>query len=226
MANSITVDSIDITVVRKKIKNMYLRVLAPDGCVQITAPKAVSVKTIRAFALSRLAWIEKQKQLVVEPEQNFLTGESVFLWGVRYTLELCQSDGPEGVFLSGDKAILNTRGDSTREKREKLLNEWYRAQLKSAVPAVLERCERTVGVKAAECRIKNMRTRWGSCNTGHKRVWLSLQLALKPPACLAYVMTHELVHLKEKSHNAHFKRLMDEYFPDWRQVDKFLNRQA
>lgn len=224
MANKITVDGIEITVVKKRIKNMYLRVYAPNGRVQVTAPKAVSDETIRAFILSKLAWIEKQRQFAVEPEQNYLTGESVWLWGKRYTLKLCQSDGPEGVYLSGGEVIMNTHGDRT--KREKLLNEWYRSQLKDAIPAVLERCERVAGVKAAECRIKNMRTRWGSCNTGHKRVWLSLQLALKPPACLAYVITHELVHLKEKSHNAHFKRLMDEYYPDWRQVNKFLNLQA
>jgi len=56
-----------------------------------------------------------------------------------------------------------------------------------------------------------------------KRVWLNLQLAKKPPECLEYVVIHELVHLKERSHNKRFVALMDQYLPDWRACKEKLN---
>jgi hypothetical protein len=53
---------------------------------------------------------------------------------------------------------------------------------------------------------------------------LSAELAKKPPACLEYVVVHEMVHLLEASHNRRFVRLMDQYMPDWRLHRRELNR--
>jgi predicted metal-dependent hydrolase len=72
-------------------------------------------------------------------------------------------------------------------------------------------------VKVAEWGVKQMKTRWGSCNTGARRIWLNLELVKKPAHCLEYVIVHELVHLLERSHNARFKTYMSTYLPEWRQ---------
>jgi predicted metal-dependent hydrolase len=45
-----------------------------------------------------------------------------------------------------------------------------------------------------------MKTKWGSCNPSDRRVWLNLELIKKAPASLEYVLVHELVHLRERSH--------------------------
>jgi predicted metal-dependent hydrolase len=53
---------------------------------------------------------------------------------------------------------------------------------------------------------------------------LNTELARKPPACLEYVVVHELVHLLEASHNHRFQSLMDGFLPNWRQIMKMLNQ--
>ena len=58
-----------------------------------------------------------------------------------------------------------------------------------------------------------MRTKWGTCNIDRKRIWINLQLAKKTPECLAYVVTHELVHLLERNHNEQFQKYMGAFFP-------------
>ena len=68
-----------------------------------------------------------------------------------------------------------------------------------------------------------MKTRWGSCNTVKKRIWLNIQLAACPRECLEYVVTHELVHLLVPGHGRDFWKYMDEFFPDWKRVRKELN---
>jgi predicted metal-dependent hydrolase len=69
-----------------------------------------------------------------------------------------------------------------------------------------------------------MRTRWGTCNTRAKRIWLNLELAKKPTECLEYIIIHELVHLLERSHNKIFTKYMNEFIPKWKFYKDELNR--
>ena len=225
----IMVGGIDIQVTKKKIKNMYIRVLPPEGAVLITAPENTSDDALRMFAVSRIAWIKKQKQNFVDQarqtQRQYISGESYYVWGRRYRLEVVYSSVRNDVYIFRSKLILQVRKESTDKQREAILNEWYRDQLKMAIPSVVEKCERIVGVHAAEWHVKNMRTKWGSCIAEHKRIWLNLQLAKKSPDCLEYVIIHELVHLLERNHSDRFREYMDKYCPMWRTVKDSLNSQ-
>lgn len=68
-----------------------------------------------------------------------------------------------------------------------------------------------------------MTTRWGTCNTNTRKIWLNLQLAKKPIECLEYVILHELVHLKVRNHGQEFIEILDKYMPTWRDIRKELN---
>jgi len=69
-----------------------------------------------------------------------------------------------------------------------------------------------------------MKTRWGSCNIEQRRIWLNLELAKKPPEFLEYILVHELLHLHERNHNERFKRLLEQFLPNWRTSQKTLNQ--
>src|SRR5437762_10594684 len=45
----------------------------------------------------------------------------------------------------------------------------------------------TLGVEAADWRIRKMKTRWGACNVEARRIWLNLELVKKPAPCLEYL---------------------------------------
>lgn len=68
-----------------------------------------------------------------------------------------------------------------------------------------------------------MKTKWGSCNPKTRRIWLNLELIKKPPACLEYVLVHELTHLLIAKHDDKFLRLMDRHLPTWRRRRAELN---
>ena len=227
--NELKIGDISITVNKKDIKNMYIRVLPPEGKVQITAPRSAGDDTIRMFAVSRISWIKKQREnfeaQARQTKRQYVTGESYYVWGRRYRLDVQYSNIRNEVSLKGERLILQVRSESTPEQREHVLNDWYREQFKRRLPEVIQKCEQVVGVQASEWRIKNMRTKWGTCNIERKRIWLNLQLAKKTPECLTYVATHELVHLLERNHNDQFQKYMDAYFPDWRVVRATLNQQ-
>lgn len=225
----IILSGITISVTKKSIKNMYIRVMPPDGRVQITVPSTASDDSVRRFAISRISWIKKQKMCFEEQsrqtKRQYITGESYYLWGRRYRLDIQYSNSRNRVYIYGGKLILQVRKESTTTQRESVLNEWYREQMKQAVPEVLRKCENIVGVQAKEWYVKNMRTKWGTCNIEKKRIWLNLQLAKKTPECLEYVIIHELVHLLERNHNERFCEYMNRFCPNWREIKDNLNQQ-
>ena len=98
-----------------------------------------------------------------------------------------------------------------------------RQQMKALLPPLFEKWEAIIGVKASEWGVKAMKTRWGSCNTVKKRIWMNIHLMHKPRICLEYVLVHELVHLLEPSHNQRFYALMTEFMPEWKAHQQLLN---
>ncbi len=111
------------------------------------------------------------------------------------------------------------------EQREQALQQWYRQELKTLIPPILEKWQPYISVQAAVWGVKKMKTKWGSCNTDERRIWINLELIKKPIQCLEYIVVHELVHLLEKHHNARFKAHMDHFMPHWRLHREELSRE-
>lgn len=225
----ITVSGIAVEVVRKDIKNLHLGVYPPNGRVRVAAPLVVSDEAVRLAVIDKLAWIRRQKARFVEQrrqsEREMVNGESHYYMGRRYRLRVHEQDGPARVAVRGIASLdLFVRPGSTPEQREAVLLRWYREQLKTMIPPLLEKWQSALGVQVAGWGVKKMKTKWGSCNVDARRIWLNLELAKKPPQCLEYIVVHELVHLLERRHDDRFTRLMDSFMPQWRQYRDMLNK--
>ena len=155
--NELQIGNINIAVTKKSIKNMYIRVLPPDGKVLITVPQTAGDDAIRMFAVSRISWIKKQREnfeaQARQTKRQYVTGERYYVWGRRYRLDVQYSNVRNGVFLTGGHLVLQVRPESTPEQREHVLNDWYRAQLKSKLPEVVQKCERVeMCIRDSDCR--------------------------------------------------------------------------
>lgn len=178
----LTVDGIPITVVKKKMKNMYLRIKKEDGSVLISAPHQVSDGRIREFAEGKMDWIREHREIY--KKQN--------------------ADRMEKPVLS--EAELLDKKRLLFEKAAELVLKW----------------EPVMQVKVSGISIKQMKTRWGSCNVKTHHINLNLALSDKKPECLEYVVVHEMCHILEASHNRVFWEYMTRFFPDWKRVKKEL----
>ena len=226
---TLEVGSIKAVVIRKAIKNLHLSVLPPNGKVRVSAPLRMNDDSIRTLLATRLSWIKKQQKKFDGQERQtkreYVSGESHYLWGKKYKLEVNYDNQRSSVSLNGkDKMILNLRPKSDRNKREKVMADWYRNELRNVASASVERWTNTMGVKLNSWGIKKMKTRWGTCNQKAGRIWLNLELAKKPEHCLDFIIVHELTHFLEKTHNDIFKAHMDKFFPRWRQAKEELNQ--
>jgi predicted metal-dependent hydrolase len=224
----IELGNITIDVEQKDIKNIHLSVYPPDGKVKIAAPTRMDLDTIRVFAINKLQWIKKQQEIFRNQEREtpreYLSKESHYFQGKRYLLKIIEQDIKPKVVLTHSKIELYLRPDTSTEKRKEIIEKWYREEMKKTIPKMIEKWEKIIGVKTNEFGIKKMRTKWGTCNTEAKRIWINLELAKKPLECLEYIIVHELVHLLERSHNDTFKNYMNEFMPKWRFYRDELNR--
>lgn len=224
----IFLDDIPVEIVRKKVKNINLRVYPSKRRVKISAPWHVRTESVLEFANSKQHWIQKhldsyRKSLHREPPK-FVSGETHLYRGEHFQLHVDEHDAPPEVALLKNEGILRmtVRTGSERNKRASVLKEWYRARLKEQIPELIEKWEAPMRVSVREFGVKQMKTRWGSCNIRDRRIWLNLELAKKSPFCLESVVVHEMVHLLERKHNKRFYLLMDQFLPDWRKIDKEL----
>lgn len=225
----IVVSGIPVQVVRKSIKNLHLSVCPPDGHVRIAVPLHMSDDSVRLAVITRLSWIKKQQaSFQAQPRQSereMITGESHYVFGKRYRLEVIERQGRHEVALKHDTLQLFVNPGTSTQNRALLLNEWYRKQLKARIPELLTYWQTVIGKQVSDWGIKRMKTKWGSCNIEQCRVWLNLELAKKPIECLEYVLVHELVHLLERHHNDRFKAYIDKFLPQWQQYRDILKRE-
>jgi predicted metal-dependent hydrolase len=218
---------IAVDVVLKDIKNIHLSVHPPGGKVRIAAPLRMDLDTIRVFAITKLAWVKNQQKKLREQEREtpreYLDRESHYVWGKRYLLKLVEKEAAPSVELKHNKMILQLRPAARHEKKQEVLDAWYREQLKAALPALIARWEMVIGVKIEKIFVQKMKTKWGSCSPVTGNLRLNTDLAKKPLQCLEYIVVHELTHLLERHHNDRFTTLMDSYMPQWRQCREMLN---
>lgn len=224
----IIVSGLPVLIVRKAIKNLHLGVYPPDGRVRVAAPLRVSDDAVRLAVISKLGWIKRQRaRFEAQPRQSkreMIRGESHFFLGKRYRLIVIHREGAPKALLRSRAIKLYVPAQMNAAKREQVLQRWYREQLKELIPQMIEKWEAIIGIKVAAWGVKKMKTKWGSCNSEARRIWLNLELAKKPIQCLEYVVVHEIVHLLQRKHNDQFTSLMNRYMPQWRLHRDELNR--
>ena len=133
--------------------------------------------------------------------------------------------GPPKVVIRNKSYLdLYVRPGSDLAQRQRVMTAWYRRQLKRQIPLLLAKWQPIIGVEANEWGVKQMKTKWGTCNIRARRIWLNLELAKKPTHCLEYIIVHELVHLLERLHNVRFRAFMDRFMPQWRSYRDELNQ--
>lgn len=227
----------EVAVTRKRVKNLNLRVRG-DGSIVASVPARTSDARIQAFFDSHAAWIARnvaRKQALegIESNASEHVPEAFPLWGeLRPAHKLLPArqraharNANSGILGEG-AAHGNAIGIESRAAYERLLAARYREEVARALPAVAERLEAQMGVHAERWQIRSMKTRWGSCTPRTRAIRINSKLAAYPPACLEFVVAHELCHLIEPSHNARFHALLDCYCPSNRTLARLLKQPA
>lgn len=228
MPATLELGGLAVEVIRKDIKNLHLNVHPPSGRVRISAPRRMSADTIRMFAISKLGWIRQQQGKLRAQEREtpreYLDRESHHVWGRRYLLRVVEEEAAPSVRIQGGRLVLRVRPGADAEGREAVLSAWYRQLVRVAAAPLLEAWAAKLGVEMSGFVVRQMKTRWGTCNAEARTIRLNTELAKKPRACLEYIVVHELIHLRDPTHGPTFRAMMDGATPGWRGTREMLNR--
>jgi predicted metal-dependent hydrolase len=222
----LTVAGLRVDVIYKDIKNLHISVYPPMGRVRVAAPHRLDEETIRLAVIQRLPWIKKQRQQLQDAdrqtERRMVSGETHYVWGERYRLDSSRV-GRSGVKLVGKTLWLTAPASADGEAKKAILDRWYRRELKAALPALIAKWEPIIGEQVDRVVVRRMKTKWGTCQTAARAIWINPELVKKNPRCLEYRVVHEMTHLIERTHNELFTALMDKHMPDWRSRRDELN---
>lgn len=227
MKDTIQIGGLAIHVTRKNIKNIHLSVHPPTGRVTLSAPKATRLDVARAYAISKLTWIRRQRESLRhqarESPRSMVELESHYLWGRRHLLSVKYRDAKPEVVIDHRRITIFSRPSSDTEKRRRILHDWHKSLLHEAVPPIIRRWEEKLGVRVDAYFLQRMKTKWGGCNYRKRRIRLNTELVKKPKDLLEYVIVHEMAHMLEPTHSERFVALLNKHYPSWREARNELN---
>lgn len=206
--------AVPVELERKSVRNFNLRIRR-DGTICASIPRRASMAAARRFLDDHAAWIERHLARQRERQESRRSlraahGDALPLWGEL--VPLAQA------LPSIDPA------SCPKEELDQAIEALYRRETRRALPSCIGRAEAALGVHALTWQVRRMSSRWGSCTPARKSIRISLGLAAYPPACLAMVVAHELVHLIEPGHGARFHALLDGACPRNRELSGLLRR--
>src|SRR5690554_2630357 len=227
MIETIELGDLSIEVTRKAIRNVHLSVHPPTGRVTLVAPTGTRLEVARAYAISRLGWIRDQQQKLHaqarETPRQYIERESHYVWGRRYLLHVIEKEARPGVTLDHRRLTLTIRPGTNTEKRAVIIHRWHKRLMHEAVPPLVQKWQKNLGVTVSGYYLQRMKTKWGSCNHQAGNIRLNTELVKKPKDLLEYIIVHEMAHLLEPTHNERFIALLDKHLPSWREARQELN---
>ena len=227
--STITLDEVPVTieVQRKRIRNMYLYI-KPGARVVISAPLRFTDADILAFARSKTMWLARQMHTMrnkKEPApQQYVTGETIRIWGTPHHI-IFRPDKSRSFTVGEDSVILSMPADTDQAAREQYVKAQLKLRLKRAIAVRLPVWEKQMGLYHRSFTVRDMKSRWGSCNIGTANITFALELIRLDPICLDYIIVHELAHLRHGRHNKAFWKLVGTYLPEWKTIRKSLEGQ-
>ncbi|MGI4886187.1 MAG: M48 family metallopeptidase [Janthinobacterium lividum] len=136
---------------------------------------------MRRLVIGRLSWIHEQQAKFAGQERQtpreYVAGETHYFQGRGYRLEIQEiTTGANRIELRGNAFLtLHVRPGSDVAARARVVQGWYREQLKEQIPLLATKWQAKIGVQAREWQVKLMKTKWGTCNAEAGRIWLNLE---------------------------------------------------
>ena len=214
---SITIRN-NIQIIKKDVKNIILKV-KPTCEVILTAPLLTTDEHIEYILKKRENWISKKIAFYQEydkpQKKEYVSGENVKYLGKNYRLKIIQSED-ESIKLQRGYIQIFIKDTDNFEKKKKLLNEWYLLKSQNYFKKIIAKYSKLLNVEIQNIRIRQMKTRWGSCNSHKSYINLNSELIKKPSYAIEYVIFHELTHLIYPNHSKEFYNYLTTYMPDWK----------
>lgn len=208
---------------RKPVKNLNLRVRM-DCTVYVSASPRVPLKTVDRFVVSKGSFIRSAQKRFREMARSaprprrYVSGEAFCLLGRVVQLKVEKGE-KDTIFSDGACLRLCVKNPDDFDKKERMVKRYLDEQCYAIFGEIISETYplfETYGVAMPTLRIRDMKTRWGSCLVNKGIITLNKRLLEAPRGCIAYVVTHEFCHFIHPDHSKRFYALLATLMPDWK----------
>lgn len=197
---------------RSKRKTLAIQI-TKDASVLVKAPMRLSKRYIDTFVNEKKDWIETHLTVMqnrCQEREHFTINDGTRIWylGREYPVKT----GAETSRFDGETFYL--MGETQEDIRKSAVSVYCQLAMDYIQPLINSYATQ-MDVQPTSVKISDARTRWGSCS-GKNRINFAWRLILTSPACVEYVVVHELAHIKEHNHSKRFWNIVEGILPDWR----------
>lgn len=214
---------------RRSVRYTRITISMLEDRLRISAPKMISAKQLKAVLADKQGWIldlwiehrnSQKKPVTYRDGQNFLyrgikvelrinrhLGKLVRVSLEGQVLEVCL---PEDLADQDDSSTIHTA-----------LIKWYKAQARKVLLDRLDKQAERMQVSFHTFRLKEQKTRWGSCSS-KRNINLNWRVIMAPDAAIDYIIIHELAHLTHLNHSRQFWQRVAEFMPDYEDWKKWF----
>ncbi|MBY0338354.1 MAG: M48 family metallopeptidase [Acetobacteraceae bacterium] len=198
-----------------RARRVSLRICPREGAVVVTLPPRAGRRAGMALLTQHAAWVV-QRLAALDKAQPLADGSTVPIGGEPVPIRHAP-DRRGAAFLEG--GVLHVTGQA--EFLPRRVTGFLKDEAARRISAALPRHCSAIGVRPKVVRVKDTRSRWGSCAPDGTLAF-SWRLVMAPDWVLDYVVAHEVAHLRELNHSDRFWTLLDGMTPDRERAERWL----
>ena len=213
---------ITYTLVTKQVKNINMRI-SSKGEVVVSANPFVPMDKIDDFVSSKVSWIVKhQKSMQERSQKSMIDDKHIVLFG--NSLKIRKTTGKYNhVSYDKDTLYVQCREQADPEKVIRQILDKLCKDVFLDIATLTFRSLSDYHLEFPDVKIRDMKSRWGSCTPAKNSITLNRKLIHYPFEFIEYVVLHEFVHFIQPNHSKAFYNIIENYMPDYKTRMEMVN---
>lgn len=205
---------------KEGLKSHYISVEKEVGV--ILKGKAISIEQADKLILRKAKWILDKLELVSSiNDGEIVTGSRIQYLGRKYYVEVIIENNSHTIeidFTESKFKITLPNHLNTQENLRQAVESYYRLKAQEKIEPILRKKSKTIGLPYRNVKFMKLEKRWGSC-TPSNTIIINFHAIKLPFSLIEYLVVHELVHTKIKSHSKEFWAELSKHISNWKELD-------
>ena len=205
--------------------------ITPQLKIIVKAPYSADSERIEQFLKRKWRWLQKQinffsKFQMKSYAKEYVSGESIYYLGRQFKLVVKVADIDAVTLQKKIFLVYTSKSRTNTEHVKNLISTWYDRKVQEVFSERFEMIRTKFGYKhEIKLTYQDIKNKWGIFHNKNSVV-LNPRLIYVSRACIDYVITHELNHIKYRNHDKKFFESLDKIVPKWKKIKDKLEEQG
>lgn len=217
-------------------KSKSIKLYFREGVLKVTKSPYISKKQVDRLIKNSEEKIYKEYKKILEKNnlsnEKWRTGDIILYKGKEYKINK-KYDEKNSVRINLNEELKTFEiliPLSARENEEEYILKIIRKLFKNNTEVILQNrlpyWSKMTKIDYTSVKVKDAKTRYGSCIPSKKALHFSSRLIMLPEKAIDAVIVHELCHIIHPNHSKNFYELVEKYIPNYKEIDKYLKRNS